>query len=102
MLQRSVGRPHGQSSAQGLHQKQSVHAKHHSFALFCPGREASWQLLHGLLENAIYGGRLDNVQDTKVGAAVACVCPVRKSGLCPAVCALRSVPALCQHQGRVT
>lgn len=27
---------------------------------------AQWQLLHGLLENAIYGGRVDNLSDAKV------------------------------------
>ena len=28
---------------------------------------AQWQMLHGLLENAIYGGRVDNIFDGKVG-----------------------------------
>ncbi|MEW5298927.1 MAG: hypothetical protein WDW36_001997 [Sanguina aurantia] len=30
------------------------------------GKDAQWQLLHGLLENAIYGGRLESVYDEKV------------------------------------
>ncbi|KAG1663699.1 hypothetical protein FOA52_013267 [Chlamydomonas sp. UWO 241] len=30
------------------------------------GNNAQWQLLHGLLENAIYGGRVDNTSDGKV------------------------------------
>ena len=31
---------------------------------------ASWQLLHGLLENAIYGGKVDNPFDGKVGGGL--------------------------------
>lgn len=33
----------------------------------CQGSEPDWQKLRGLLENAIYGGRVDNATDVQVG-----------------------------------
>ena len=30
------------------------------------GKELSWDTLHGLFENAIYGGRIDEIFDLKV------------------------------------
>lgn len=32
----------------------------------CQGRQASWKELRGLLGTAIYGGVVDNAQDTQV------------------------------------
>ena len=31
-----------------------------------PGKSPQWQKIYGLLENAIYGGRVDNEYDTRV------------------------------------
>ena len=28
--------------------------------------KVSWQFMHGLMENAIYGGRVDNIYDMRV------------------------------------
>ncbi|KAG7470921.1 hypothetical protein MATL_G00119020 [Megalops atlanticus] len=34
--------------------------------LFDGGKELQWEFVHGLLENAIYGGRIDNLSDLRI------------------------------------
>ncbi len=49
-------------------QREAKDQRAHTPCLACPTVPAGvqWELLHGLLEMAIYGGRVDNVFDGKV------------------------------------